>query len=265
MFKPHDQQSSPQHASAAVVVTCLLVEFACLSSCGRSSSTEKELPSPSGFVAQSVNEPTLLASPIRKEPVSELHGLAEIYHYKGSVGFPVLHVPIELFPPDPQALRKLLNFVPGKPGFVVDMPGNPWAKAGASASFNCHAFTFGEALGFTPNDQVNGADVKTLGYRNPVDQLLQAFYRKRCEYQVGAAGLVQFETDSDFNGGELVFLVQGSGAQTEYMHSGRVVKHDGENWVMSKLGEDPLVMTPMAVLTNLYAGSFSRVEVWLPK
>lgn len=202
--------------------------------------------------------------PLRKESTDSLpQDLCEIYCYAGGIRVPVLHVNIKLAPPNPQELRKVLLSNPAKPGEIVIDSSNPWAQNSAQSFFNCHAFALGETVGLTPNDQINGAPVRTLGFPNPVGELLPVFFTLKLAFEGHQMNLANIESDSRLSTGDRIFFVAKTKEGVEHVHSGRIVKRGQENWVMSKLGEDPLVITPLETLSKLY--DFSQIQIWIPR
>ncbi|MBX7144523.1 MAG: hypothetical protein K1X79_08750 [Oligoflexia bacterium] len=251
---PQAQQDHNAHQPLTLATLAMLGVLE-LAGCGRApqaEDTQLNFPVASAGVA-----------PLNREDIPELKGFAQIYTYPGGVKVPVLHCPIQLTDPDPDNLRKILFAVPDKHGEVLDPLTSPWADPSKQAFFNCHAFALGETLGLTPNDSVNGARVNSLGYENPVGLLLPKFFDLKCSFEGETLNAPAFTHHASLSSGDRIFLVNSDGPSIEHLHSGRLVKRNGENWVVSKLGEDPLVVTPIDTLLLVYPTT--RIEAWVPK
>lgn len=154
-------------------------------------------------------------------------------------------------------------------GFLLNEPNNPWTKAGGGVgpSFNCHSYAVGERLGLTPNDWLEGSPSPLTDDTNPLDIILKNSFQIVKNYSLESDMLNDFPNDTQILAGDIVTIIMTSRnavrrTNVDYIHSGRVTKVRGKNWVSSKFGEGPILVTPLSAIIKEYQGQFNRMSVY---
>lgn len=131
--------------------------------------------------------------------------------------------------------------------------GNPWCRNGTKpdSGFNCHAHAVGDLIGLTPDDWLDGGVSKLTGNTNPMQVVLDNFFRE--------------VASNDLREGDVVSLVKNGPDGVEYIHSGRIVNENGRVMIASKLGEGPLVVALLSVYEKEYEGLFDTIKVFRQK
>ena len=117
--------------------------------------------------------------------------------------------------------------------------------------FNCHAYSLGTRVGLAPNDWVEGEPTDLSMNTNPTAILLAAYFRQiRTLETAQVAKLVE---DQRLCEGDIIsFTRERNYWGTVHEHSGKVLKVEGKNWMMSKFMAGRLLVTPIADALELY-------------
>ena len=128
-----------------------------------------------------------------------------------------------------------------------------------TAYFNCHTFSLQEA-GLSPTDWVQGSKEPTKN-TNPVQVILNSYYKKVGTYQTLDYGNV--ENSKDLQEGDVLMLVKNTQPEgTVFVHSGKIIKVRGKHWIISKIGECPIMVVPISTIVKIYQSSNDRMEIY---
>ena len=135
-----------------------------------------------------------------------------------------------------------------------------------SGTFNCHTFAFRPFLGLNRLDWLTGMIEDSTNGVNPVKVVLDSYFRPVKVVRIGAFGasedtLNEFDRDSDFQEDDIICFTRSSDPDCFY-HTGRVRKVNDRNWVLSKIGMSPTVVTTLSQLATYYIGKFDQVEIY---
>lgn len=147
-------------------------------------------------------------------------------------------------------------------------PENPWCRNGTKPdpSFNCHAYSVGDIIGLTPTDWLDGASSELTNGMNPVQVALDNYFSLILELDKNPESVSGVAEASWLREDDVLALVKHDpDGSVEYVHSGRIVKEHGENWLASKLGEGPLIVAPLIAYTIEYEGLFDTIKVFRKK
>lgn len=126
--------------------------------------------------------------------------------------------------------------------------------------FNCHTFSFGLYIGLNRGDWLVGRADSRANYTNPLQVVLDSHFEKIKVLRFGPLLPLEFENDSDLQNGDVVCFGN-SHSESEYSHSGRIHKINGQNRILSKIGQEPVVLATMKQMTMMYDG-FDEVSVF---
>ena len=137
--------------------------------------------------------------------------------------------------------------------FVLKEPWNRWTELGQepTASFNCHSYSFGDRVGITPEDWVEGEWTDMALNTNPAEILFSAYFKPIKVLPPCAGSSLVF--DRTLKDGDVIsFTKQRLGWGTNYMHSGIVQCLGEENWLVSKFSSGRLIAAPIPEIAEVY-------------
>jgi hypothetical protein len=140
-------------------------------------------------------------------------------------------------------------------GVPFEIPGDPWSEAGASGNhrFNCLTYALGDRVGLTPDDWIEGIREVITDWTNPMETLLALYFKQIKVMDVSLREMLAL-TDSQFLQDDDIYSMEGrlkTYGRVVY-HAGRICKLSGENYLVSKIGEARLVITPLHVPLSVY-------------
>ena len=145
-------------------------------------------------------------------------------------------------------------FLDGSHGSKVveaDDPSWSWNQVPAHC-FNCHTLSIGSYLGLGPGDWLEGAKGVFTLMENPTQLLLNRYFDR-----ILMSDDVRLRLSSSAQEDDVVVFEDS--ATNELCHSGRVKWIDDRPYVLSKLGEHPIIISTLAVLQNEYFGQYDRI------
>jgi len=95
---------------------------------------------------------------------------------------------------------------------------------------------------------------------NPLEIILKGSFRSIKKYGPGKHAI--FQNDTDILAGDFVSLNSSFKAEASYIHSGRIIKINNTNWIVSKFGEGPLLVNPLSTIEKEFWNQFFEVEVF---
>jgi len=172
---------------------------------------------------------------------------------------------VDAFVPKAGEIEKVLEGNPQNKddnGFLYLDPDSPLCQISDQKKSNCHAFAFSKFIELDPTQWISGFYLPRTGPAPPVATLTSEFFALKQSIQVSELQDSDFAKDANFVDGDLVQFRRGSGRRLVVLHSGRIFKKDGENWVISKLDGGPILVTPIRSLLNRYTEPSDKVEIY---
>lgn len=145
-------------------------------------------------------------------------------------------------------------FLDGSHGSKVVEASDPswsWNQV-PSSSFNCHTLSIGSYFGLGPGDWLEGTTSVFTLMDNPTQRLLDAFFDR-----VLVSENVRLRLSKSAQENDVVVFEDSS--TNELCHSGRVKWVNDRPYILSKLGEHPIIISTLAVLQNEYFGQYDRI------
>jgi hypothetical protein len=178
------------------------------------------------------------------------------------VHFVILHKTQHFFSTNSISSQHLAGFLLGG-NLLCSDDGNPWCSPKALLTFNCHAFALGDRAGLTPQDWVEGEPGALTEGANPMAVLVSYYLTPYKKLSKDPREIAELASDPGINEGDVIaFMRIDAGDQVVFVHSGKMVKVEGENWVISKLGERPVSTLPIKNLAAAYDPKFSWIAVF---
>ncbi|HEV8487292.1 MAG TPA: hypothetical protein VGV87_27335 [Blastocatellia bacterium] len=174
----------------------------------------------------------------------------------------ILHKTDQFFTTSSIQAKSLTNFLVGG-GFVCTDASNPWCAPTALTTFNCHAFALGDRAGLSPQDWLDGEAGPLTDGINPMGALVSYYLKPYRKSGKTAHEITRLAGDRCVCEGDVIcFLRMDESNRLTFVHSGKMVKVGSQNWVMSKLGENPVCTLPLRDLVDEYAPIFSWIELF---
>jgi hypothetical protein len=179
----------------------------------------------------------------------------------------ILHYPpADLEPPD---LSQVLDSDPNSTednGEVYFELASPWCAPAvtdaALSTFNCCTYAVGDIVGLTPGDWINPVPDGNTDNSNPMQILLDSYFRRVKVYQDPTADWEGIERDQDLRRDDVLCYVQTGEESVQFVHVGKVYPLNGKNWLLSKFGCGPIVRAPISASGNHFSGHWTKVWVY---
>ena len=182
----------------------------------------------------------------------------------------VLHFPPKLT--DPLDLTTVLEAdtdSTADDGELFFEEGNRWCTtptyAGDQSTFNCCTFAVGDLLGLTTHDWIAPNPSPVTAFTVPMQVVLDSYFQLQRVYPGPDVDWEAAVADVDLQEGDVLCYVRTQSATPEFIHVGKVVKKDGQNWVVSKLGKGPIVAATIKATGREFSGEFDEVRVYRAK
>jgi hypothetical protein len=158
-------------------------------------------------------------------------------------------------PVDHASFRELLS---GKTMSIND----PWLNGQENLeTFNCHTYAIGPAVGLTVRDWTHGDAHPLTGFSNPMGVILSSYFEQLGNETANHEGLQRIEMDGRLRTDDIICFVD-QGETTRFVHSGRIRKRDGRNWVASKFGGHALLLSRLEPTFAVYAKEVNEVRTY---
>lgn len=158
-----------------------------------------------------------------------------------------------------EKLNQILTDDPLHPGLFLRDTLSPWLDPSNYLKFNCHAFALGARLDISPTDWVEGQASGLTLNQNPMKIALNAFFSSYLDSNFKSIKWDELTTDTSLDEGDIITFYD---TKTDsFVHSGVIVKRNGENWCMAKSGDAEIVVTPLKNSALNYTG-FDRVQIY---
>tara|TARA_B100000029_G_scaffold494573_1_gene558482 strand:+ start:961 stop:1746 length:786 start_codon:yes stop_codon:yes gene_type:complete len=128
-------------------------------------------------------------------------------------------------------------------------------------TFNCHTYATGPAVGLTVRDWTHGDAHPLTGFSNPMGVILSSYFEQLGNETANHDGLRRIEMDDSLRTDDIICFVD-QGETTRFVHSGRIRKQDGRNWIVSKFGSRPLLLSRLAPTFAVYAKEVNEVRTY---
>ena len=149
-------------------------------------------------------------------------------------------------------------------GTVYRDPAGFWTSPdpGRLSQFNCCAFAVGDLVELTPTDWLCGDANELTDGTIPMEVMLESYFSVIADFEppYSSVAIRAFAGDTRVRDGDVVCFIGSRGP--DYCHAGRVRKRRGDNWVLGKFGEDPILWTPIQSIAQAYEGLFDQVRVY---
>jgi hypothetical protein len=179
------------------------------------------------------------------------------------------------YPPAPVETEDLSTMLEGNPdtdddsGEVYDDPTSQWctpsAMGEARNTFNCCTFAVGDVAGLTPDDWIlptpSGDAFNTL----PMEVLLDSYYQRVKTFDGPQFDWRAIERDESLQTDDVLCYVRTTDQYRCYTHAGRIWRHDGRNWLISKCGAGPIVRATIEATGLRFWGEFDTIWIYRQK
>lgn len=127
-------------------------------------------------------------------------------------------------------------------------------------SFNCGTFAVGDFLGLEPTHVLDG--VYREGYGNPLQNILDEYFDKVIDVRLEENfDPKSFENRTDLQVNDVVCFLETRSPIPMFAHAGRVIKVDGSQQFLSKMGRrGPVMKTNLKTLLRIY--DCNRIQVF---
>lgn len=134
------------------------------------------------------------------------------------------------------------------------------------STFNCCTFAVGDVLGLTTDDWIMPLKYGLADNTLPMQVVLDSYFESVRHFRVEdvAFDWTRIELDAELRQTDVVCFVQTvltNGVSTRFVHAGRIWKHEGRNWLVSKIGDGPILVTPIETLAREYVGDFDIIQI----
>jgi hypothetical protein len=138
------------------------------------------------------------------------------------------------------------------------------------STFNCCTFAVGDVVGLTADDWIMPLECGQADGTFPMQVVLDSYFELAHQYRVDGRPFdwARIESDAELQQDDVLCFVQTlltGGTSTRIVHAGRIWKHKGRNWIASKIGAGPILMTPIETLAREFGGQFDVVRIHRPK
>ncbi len=138
------------------------------------------------------------------------------------------------------------------------------------STFNCCTFAVGDVVGLTTRDWIMGFSCSATDDTCPMQVILNNYFEQIRYYRDGGIGIdwMGIEGDPALQQDDVLCLVQSyelNGVATEIIHAGKIWKHEGRNWLISKLGAGPILVAPIESVAGSFEVDFDVVQVYRAK
>ena len=182
----------------------------------------------------------------------------------GQGTFVLLHHPLQgVEAPNLEQLLGRNTAEPDDDGMIVEDEADLWVEAAndCATSFNCCTYAVGADIGLTPYDWVQPIATESTLMINPMQTILENCYKVVCTYQLNSQETLNayksLEGRDDIFDGDVACFVRGSGDSVRFLHAGRIKKKSGRNWLVSKMGAGPIVISTIERTAAYYELSAS--------
>lgn len=128
-------------------------------------------------------------------------------------------------------------------------------------TFNCATFAIGDAIGLSRADFLDPRSASFTNKQNPAHVLLQEFYQRLATYSLAEVNWSQLDQLESLRDNDVVvFAIHGT--DEEYVHLGKIIKWQGHNRMLSKMGRGPIVRGTLQRTAQAYEGRFNEIQIY---
>ncbi len=144
-------------------------------------------------------------------------------------------------------------------------PGSRWRiepnRPEDLTTFNCATFAVGDVIGLSRADFVTPQAVSFTNMQNPAHILLQEFFDCLATYPMAEIKWHELDHLESLRDNDVVVFAT-HGSSEEYVHLGRIVKWQGGNRMLSKMGRGPIVRGTIQRTAQAYEGRFDEIQIY---
>ena len=129
-------------------------------------------------------------------------------------------------------------------------------------TFNCCTFAVGDWLGLSTADWVAPNRTSDTEGTVPMQVVLDSYFKLVREYDHSDLDWQLIEQDAGLENDDVFCFVSTRQGVVEFTHVGRISKVGAQNWLISKLGNGPIVRAPIQATGADFRGQFDGVQVY---
>lgn len=145
-------------------------------------------------------------------------------------------------------------------------PGERWGGAeideATLSTFNCCSYALGDVLDLGPGDWIDTTEHPETGSAAPFQTALDSFFDSVTTFQTTRSAPDDLESSVLLHDGDLICFVLNHGLWRETIHVGIVRRKCDRNWIESKMGMGPIVLSTARQMASCYVGLFDEVDVY---
>jgi hypothetical protein len=128
------------------------------------------------------------------------------------------------------------------------------------STFNCCTYAVGDVVRLSVNDWLEPKADSNTFFKVPIEIVLDSYFRM-VTTRPSPIDWNTLQRDKTLLDGDVVCFVNQQG-QPNFIHVGRILKQDARNWMVSKLGNGPVVRATLQSTANAYLGEFTDVRIY---
>ncbi|MFK7738547.1 MAG: hypothetical protein AB8B50_21155 [Pirellulaceae bacterium] len=211
-----------------------------------------------GSAHEHVSSPSFVREQL--EAIHSGHGLTGRTYFSSNYGkIVLLHHPLQdVEAPDLDQLLGRNTPALADDGMIVKDSTDLWVEAAedCATSFNCCTYAVGEDLGLSPFDWVQPIATASTLMINPMQTILDSYYKIVIEHRLHSSKISEVcnsiaDTD-DLIDDDVVCFTREAESSVRFLHAGRVKKKGSRNWLISKMGAGPIVLTTIELAAEHY-------------